>query len=466
MKANAIGIRRPISLRLSLILGIFALVLVTFGMGAAAVYVNAASKVETEMKAAVAVSGQLMKRAVATIGPPYSGREVLDRLVQTFDGDRHVQAVLIGPHGVVLSASTPADPEQPAPQWFQDLIDARVEFRRVELPSAFEGRGALVLQSRPLNEISEVWEDATKLFTTLAMLGVMILTLVYLHVSFSLRPLGRLAGNLEKVGDERSSLLRVPLEGPSELIAVSRGFNDMLDRLERAEAQNRRLNEQLAEVQEEERAELARDLHDEIGPLLFAVDVDAAAIERRASKNDDPELARQMGEIREGIAQLRRSVRELLARLRPAALVDLGLAYAVDNLVAFWRARRPDVTFDVAVTNEDFGEDVNGAVYRIIQESLNNAVRHGRPKTIAVRVAARPGQDIEVTVSDNGTGFDDDVTFGFGIAGMQERAAALGGRLQIGPSPSDNGVRVRATIPRSGIMDRMSQHEAIEAAEL
>ncbi len=447
------------SLRLSLILGIFALVLATFILGATMIYANAVGKVETEMSAAVDVGGRMMKRAVANIGAPYSGREVLERLVSNFDGDRHLQAVVIGEHGTVQFSSTPAQPKEPAPDWFVRLIDVPKKSQSVELPPAFSGVGSLVIQSTPRNEISEVWEDATKLFFTLGLLGLTILTMVYLHVTRALQPLGGLAQALSKVGDTKSSLARIPEQGPSELMAVCRGFNDMLDRLDRAEAQNRRLNQQLEEVQEEERAELARDLHDEIGPLLFAVDVDAAAIERQAGRDDDPVLKEKITGIREGVARLRGSVKELLGRLRPAVLIDLGLSYAINNQVAFWRGRHPELTIETRLMNEDFGERFNAVIYRIVQEGLSNAVRHGKPRNIDVIVQPSPGsQDIDVIVRDDGSGIDPAIGYGFGLSGMAERVAALGGTLDIGPSTTTaTGVELHARLPLSASIDLKSQ---------
>lgn len=442
------------SLRLSLILGIFSLVLATFLVGAAMIYVNAVSKVETEMSASVDVGSRMMRRAVDNIGAPYSGREVLERLVANFDGDRHLQALVIGAHGAVQFSSTPAEPREAAPDWFLRLIDVPKITQSIELPPVFSGVGTLVLQSTPRNEISEVWEDATKLFMTLGLLGLAILTTVYLHVTRALRPLGGLAEALSKVGDTKTSLARIPEQGPSELIAVSRGFNDMLDRLDRAETQNRRLNQQLEEVQEEERAELARDLHDEIGPLLFAVDVDAAAIERQAGRDNDPELKDKISAIREGVARLRGSVKELLGRLRPTVLIDLGLSYAINNQVAFWRGRHPELTINAQIISDDLGERLNAVVYRIVQEGLSNAVRHGRPRNIDVIVqASRDGDDVEVIVRDDGCGFDPAIGHGFGLTGMAERVEALGGTLKVGESGTTaTGVEIQARLPLSAPM--------------
>ncbi|MEI9902316.1 MAG: histidine kinase [Hyphomicrobium sp.] len=157
-------------------------------------------------------------------------------------------------------------------------------------------------------------------------------------------------------------------------------------------------------MQDEERADLARDLHDEIGPLLFAADVDSVAIARLADAGEYEAIPRHVGIIREAIGRMQKHVRDILGRLRPAVLIDVGLAHAIDNLVAFWRSHRPNLSFRVDVPEESFGEVIDGTVYRVVQESLSNAVRHGSPTLISIEVKANPDRSIDIRVADDGGG--------------------------------------------------------------
>src|SRR5262249_38752552 len=151
---------------------------------------------------------------------------------------------------------------------------------------------------------------------------------------------------------------RVPENGAAELARLAREFNQMVAHLSAMHLQNSRLNEQLASVQEEERAELARELHDEIGPFLFAAALDIAAIHQIISKNDDlsAQLDPRLEAIRTGIAHVQKHLKIILGRLRPTAALDLGLAQAMDNLIEFWRAREPNVMFALRVVPESFGD--------------------------------------------------------------------------------------------------------------
>jgi two-component system sensor histidine kinase UhpB len=116
--------------------------------------------------------------------------------------------------------------------------------------------------------------------------------------------------------------------------------------------------------------------------------------------------------------------------------------------VSFWRAHRPNLNFRVDVPEDSFGEFLDGTVYRIVQESLSNAVRHGNPGTIEIFIAVETGQAIRIRVVDDGGGLRaNGRPHGLGIVGMQERVASLGGMLEVKNRPDGRGVIVAARIP-------------------
>jgi two-component system sensor histidine kinase UhpB len=303
------------------------------------------------------------------------------------------------------------------------------------------------LETDANNEVAEVWGDVGLTLSVLTIFCGLVLAFVYWTLSSAIRPLQDLIGAFARVG-ERDYRERVSERGPLELVHLYRGFNQMVERLARTEQQNKRLQEQLATVQDEERADLARDLHDEIGPLLFAADVDAVAIEQLSKSGRHEQIPERVGIIREAISQMQRHVRDILGRLRPAVLLDVGLAHAIDNLVSFWRAHRPKLNFRVSVPEEGFGELLDGTVYRIVQESLSNAVRHGDPNMIEIAVTRHADDSISIRVVDDGGGLKaNDRAGGFGIVGMQERVASLGGILEVKNRSDGRGVIVAARLP-------------------
>jgi two-component system sensor histidine kinase UhpB len=244
----------------------------------------------------------------------------------------------------------------------------------------------------------------------------------------------------------------IRVDGPlsPELARLRDTFNRMAGRLAETSADNRRLHEQLMTLQEEERNDLARDLHDEVGPFLFAINVDVANMTRLVKEGQTSELPDHLQSIGDAARHLQRQVRGMLGRLRPIGLAELGLAGAVGSLIEFWRRRYPAIEYrtTIAPACENQGDAVDKTVYRIVQEGLSNAVRHGQPKRIAISVDRDPENgDTIIDVSDDGSGSGDVPALGYGLIGMEERVKAMGGRLKF-LSRAGGGFAINAALPR------------------
>ena len=435
------------SLRTRLIASIILVLLVSLGAGCASAGWNAARSVRTEMQAALAVGEQAVRHGLEDLPGSRDASADLRQLVQDFDGDRHVRAALLDAAGHALVVSALPRPAQPAPGWFVRLVapDLPPERRLVETEA---GRRVVVLEAEPLNEAGEVWTQLRDSMAVLTLFCVLSAVLVSLVVSRALRPLHRVSLALVAVGSGEYAV-RLPTPGTSELAGLTQGFNAMAARLSLAEAQNRRLHEQLVTLQEEERADLARDLHDEVGPFLFTAALDAAAIEQAAAAGQHAAIPERARAVREAVGHMQRHVRAMLKRLRLPSPVELGLTPALGNIVAFWQAHRPTVAFalEVAADEDGLDEATKAVIYRVAQEALSNAVRHGQPGRI--EVAVMPGEDggVVVRVSDDGIGMTDAAEPGFGLAGMKERVAALGGSLHVASAPGGTGLAVTARLP-------------------
>ncbi len=217
-------------------------------------------------------------------------------------------------------------------------------------------------------------------------------------------------------------------------------FRSMLERLD---AERRRTSSAALAAQEEERARVARDLHDEVNQSLTAL-----LLRLEAARVQAPvELAHELAETK---ALANRAMEELLMlarQLRPTALDDLGLKAALAGHVSeLGRRGQIDASFDSRGDFSTLPADVQLVVYRVAQEALSNAVQHSGADQVRVHLA-REGDGVELTVGDDGSGF----TFaqaarGFGIAGMRERALLVGGELEVESRP-ELGTRVTLTVP-------------------
>ncbi len=314
------------------------------------------------------------------------------------------------------------------------------------MPSVFSNYGAIRLETDSRNEISEVWQDVQLYFTILGVFCLSSLLVTLAILARGLAPLRRLTAAFEMIG-QGAPVPEVP-EGPQELRAVTAGFNRMVMRLKDTEAKNRALRVQLDTVQEEERGELARNLHDEVSPLLFCIGVDARSLERIGQLNGIPDAVDQARSIQQAVKSLKANVKTILGDLRPKGQHALGLHGAIDELVAFWTARHADLRVALDIPETSFGPRIDAALQAIIGESVSNAMKHARPKTITIKIA-KVGQTVKLDVSDDGGGFQKvrSIDGGYGILGMKERAQNLGGTLSVAEMRGGSGVTVRASLP-------------------
>ncbi len=430
-----------IALRARLIFSVGLILVLSLILGSVIVYWHAIHKVDEEMRAALDVGIRMVKNATDDVEDAADPLRQLQLLVEDFDGSRHLRASFLNTNGTVIVSSKPLEPDEPAPAWFNSLLARRPESSWILLPPAFSRYGSIYLETDSRNEVGEVWSDIFVTLSILAIFCVLVLGLIYWTLGRALHLLSEMSQAFARVGaGDYEQHCRE--KGPRELVLLARGFNDMVSRLATMEDQNQRLEVQLLTMQEEERADLARDLHDEVGPLLFALSIDISAMRKRV---EDAQVRSHLDAMQTAVSEMQQHVRSMLGKLRPAILLDLGLAPAVDNLVAFWHLRHPDIEIDVQLGDESFGQSADGVIYRIFQEGLNNAFRHGHPSRIAI-AANENGSDISIKVSDDGCGLDL-AKKGFGLTGMQDRVAAVGGTLTVENNIGAKGVTISARLP-------------------
>ena len=212
-------------------------------------------------------------------------------------------------------------------------------------------------------------------------------------------------------------------------------------------AHNRELAQGLIALQESERRALARELHDEFGQACTAIRVETAWLRRAALGDREGMLAAAL-RADTAARELHGLVRDMLRRLRPADLDALGLVGALQALCAAW-AQRSGVACRFVHVGDDASLDdaVNVTVYRVVQEALTNVLRHARAGRVEVHLAVRAGEGLELLVHDDGRGMDVGAAGrGLGLLGATERAAAVGGTLEV-TSLLGQGVRLGLRIP-------------------
>jgi two-component system, NarL family, sensor histidine kinase UhpB len=373
------------SLRLRPIISIGLGLLAGLAFGGAFVLSEAARQVETEMPSAVGVAEHVAR---ATIGDSSADRDRRpERPVREFGGNRHLRAILFDPqnHAVVASKLLSADTR--IPEWLRRLLDPGAETARINLSPEFENYEAIVLAADSANELAEKWGNVGLSLGVLIIFSIVVPGLVYWTLPRGLPPPQALSLAFDRVG-QRNYSLRAAESGPSDFELLAHEFNKMVARLSTMHLQNARLNKLPATVQERDCAKPARELRDKIGPLLFAVGLDISAIHQTINTSADiaAQLPPCLEAIRAAVAHMQKHLKLILGRLRPAVLLDLGLAPAMDNPLDFWRERHPDVAFDLKTARESLGDQLDGGIYRIVQESLDNASGDGKPSEIDITI--------------------------------------------------------------------------------
>jgi two-component system sensor histidine kinase UhpB len=282
---------------------------------------------------------------------------------------------------------------------------------------------------------------------TLVVIGlalvVLALAVALVRERRRLRPLEDLIEAMEKVDlSSPRPLLPASIDGVGETEEVERIELAFLRMMRRLEAERRRAGSAALHAQEEERARVARDLHDEVNQSLTGLLLRLEAAREAAP----PELEGELAETKALANQAMGELLSLARQLRPTALDDLGLAAAIEGQVGRLGGEI-ETGLEVDGAFSDLGDDAQLVVYRVAQEALSNAARHSGAKQVEVRLRRTEGGGVLLEVGDDGRGFAfDESERGLGIGGMRERALLIGADLTIESRPN-KGTTVRLAVP-------------------
>jgi two-component system sensor histidine kinase UhpB len=268
--------------------------------------------------------------------------------------------------------------------------------------------------------------------------AVLVFNALALRAAFA--PLERLRRSMREVDPYRPGR-RLEAAGPHEVRELVDVFNDMLDRLE---GERRESGRQALAAQEGERWRVAQELHDDVGQALTGILLRLETLARQAPAELRAEVRATQEATRETIDRVSRVARQL----RPEALSDLGLAKALAALAE--RIEEESglrIRHRVAANLDDLGDESELVVYRVAQESLNNAARHARATEVELGLE-RTERGIVLRVRDNGVGLPPHPPRArYGILGMRERALLIGATLTI-ENHEEGGVEVTLTLAR------------------
>lgn len=354
------------------------------------------------------------------------------------------------------------DAEPPA--WFLALGGRLLATRAdVTRPVIYRDKtyGTLLVTTETEAVLASLWKDVSGMLGLTALLIAAICALQYIAIGRALRPTRDILAGLDRLSRGDLSC-RLPNFRLIELQRISEVFNSLADNLDRTTRERTALAARLVDQQERERSHLARELHDEFAQTLSAISAAAASIKTTA-EIECPVLVSEAENLSQLSIAMMRSLRSTLQTLRPPEINDFGLAASLLSLARNQErlaGGKLKILLKLDGDLKVLPPIAASHIYRIVQEGLTNIGKHANASRASVALDFRPEPAegtsdrrwLALTIEDDGCGaVDHDVATegdgqgGLGLIGMRERAAALGGQLNV--VQLDRGFRLQAMIP-------------------
>ena len=337
------------------------------------------------------------------------------------------------------------------PQWFYDMLDPKAEpvMRFIRLGKL----GRLEVRPNPSGTIRESWAKMQNLFWIWLGFFVALNVGVYWVLGSLLKPLQpilKMINQLEQ-GDLRARLPHFKLP---EFEKIGHSLNRMAESLavERELEESRQLTHLIQKHIEEERRSLARELHDELGQYVTAIKTFAVTIASK-TKEKAPEVEASAQTIVAAANHIYDGMHNIIKQLRPGSLDNLGLTETLKDLVNSLQEQYKGLNVNLNLTGalNELGETININVYRIVQESINNAIKHAQATDLRIDLTIIENDTLRLVIADNGKGMDIhavDQTNHFGLLGIRERVQGLHGSFRV-DSELGKGTNIIITIPKA-----------------
>jgi two-component system, NarL family, sensor histidine kinase UhpB len=443
------SLRLQINLIITTLLGLFASLVIGLDID------NTRRGVHEEVMGANVVATQLLSRANWVYR--YGGLAGITDFLTQVGRVRANEIELYDEQNTLLYRSPPPTYKlgREAPQWYTRLVASPLEPKEIALP-----QGRIVLRADPSRATLDGWDDLRPMLWTVLAAFILANVLVYALIGRVLKPLRLLVQGLGHMAQGAYDT-RLPALHGHEGRQISQAFNGMAQSVQdsalarqqaqeatQALAENRELTHIIQARIEQERGAIARELHDEMGQQVTAIKSMGLAIARKAA-GQDAMIEQSARLVMDCADQIYDSAHRMIAKLRPLALDRFGLRDALQDLLADWQVRHPGIALHLAINGplDDLDDGLSTAVYRIVQEAVNNALRHAQASRIDVQLDASASA-LQLLIKDDGQGqlAQCQASGHYGVMGMRERAQALGGSFdleQVQPA----GLQVRVSLP-------------------
>jgi two-component system sensor histidine kinase UhpB len=419
---------KMLPLRVRLFLPTTALIAASLLFGIFALQVFSPEQFENENEEGIALAKAITRGLNASLAVTANPRQALDAFAEGVGTTDAIQFRKAEVSTDVPKIRLTADN---VPGWFIALL--RIPDIASVHPVTIETRrvGDIIYAPDLSADLFEKWLGFLAIVLSGSVLLVLAALSAYLTTTMALRPLEQLGAGLARMqqGDYDSA---IPLLGPPEIRKSCEEANQLARKLKRLAHDNRGMLRKIVSLQDDERRELAMELHDELGPLLFAIRANAIALSGSfaGAAAGDPEAP--SNQILEAAEAVQHASRRILEGLSPLYLEELGLEKSIQTLLQNANSTLPTVatTSQVDPRLDSLDRLLSQTIYRVIQEAVTNVIRHAQATTLNV-VATMRDEAVTIEVSDDGIGFPANVSLGRGLTGMSDRSRALDGKLDL-----------------------------------
>ncbi len=441
------------SLRVRLNLLITLLFISLFVCSSFYIIANARSTVHQEVQSTANLALQLIQAAIA-MTPAEENKGAQLHFLQSLsklDETRHLNIEIRNPHDVLIAGNNFNILENTvAPDWFVNLVEPPPTELKRWLYNPLIPPTGIIVRADPSDEIDENWQEVKSILILLLVFIVLANMLVYILVGYYLSPIDTILRGLSDI-EKGQYKLELPRFRLPELDRISQRFNHMAKVLLKSRAENQLLTQRSLEIQEEERRHLSQELHDELGQTIAAIKAVAVAISN--DRQSEPEqIDSNVKTIIQYSDHIYKVAKNMMHRLRPSILDEFGLIKALQNMIDDWNSRQDDIFCHFSFSNipDDLSEPVKISLFRIIQESLTNVLKHSSANEVYISMKTIRKKDTEIIhllIKDDGVGLDvDNINPGLGLLGIRERVELLGGNIELSGS-KNNGLTLEINIP-------------------
>jgi len=350
---------------------------------------------------------------------------------------RHLQIQFFDNDDKLIDSSQPnIDENNRTPKWIEKIMTAllsNIPSEVIQIDSRGKSLGYILIKPDPAYEINEIWQQVKSGLIVILIFFIFINLVIYIVFFHTLQPINELLDGFKKLENENYKV-RINKTNISELNNIGQKFNNTVRKIKETNTRVHKLSQDLINIQEQEKRQLARNLHDELGQSLTAIQAEAASI-KNSQKNKTNLIAV------ENIISLSKSMmfstRELIKKLSLGILDEVGIKIAMDDLVMSWSKRNPNIKmkydFDQAALQK-LSKETHQHLYRIVQEALTNISKHATPSNVSVLIKSLLSGEVKIEIINDGIVKKAKSSSGMGLSGIRERVTQMKGQIKTSSS--------------------------------